>query len=150
MADRSHKLDYGQSHKHSVADAVLKRGGTPILFALLTDSKKLISSVDRSIAGAKNSSIESIPQQTDYGRSHKHSVADLVLAAHATTSTNSGSETATATAAAAAKQQLDLSSIDRYCCSSSTMAAAKLTIRINDRDPDQRHQQKQQHHRIDQ
>ena len=35
MDNRSHKLDYGQSHKHSVADSVLKRGGTPILFALL-------------------------------------------------------------------------------------------------------------------
>ena len=36
MANRSHKLDYyGQSHEHSVADLVLKRGGTPILFALL-------------------------------------------------------------------------------------------------------------------
>ena len=31
----SHELDYGQSHKRSVADALLKRGGTPILFALL-------------------------------------------------------------------------------------------------------------------
>ena len=35
MDDQSHELDYGQSHKRSVADAVLKRGGTPILFALL-------------------------------------------------------------------------------------------------------------------
>jgi len=33
--DRSHKLDYGRSHKHTVADLVLKRGRTPILFALL-------------------------------------------------------------------------------------------------------------------
>ena len=29
------KFDYGQSHKRSFADAVLKRGGTPILFTLL-------------------------------------------------------------------------------------------------------------------
>ena len=35
MDDQSHKLDYGQSHKHSVADSVLKSRGTPILFGLL-------------------------------------------------------------------------------------------------------------------
>ena len=47
MLDYGQLINFGQSHKHSVADAVLKRGGTPILFALLTDSKELISSVDQ-------------------------------------------------------------------------------------------------------
>ena len=31
----------------NLIDAVLKRGGTPILFALLTDSKELISGIGR-------------------------------------------------------------------------------------------------------
>ena len=50
MDHRSNKLDYGQSHKHSVADSVLKRGGTPIFFVLLTDSKELISSINSQLS----------------------------------------------------------------------------------------------------
>eukprot|EP00534_Pseudo-nitzschia_fraudulenta_P016435 CAMPEP_0201251312 /NCGR_PEP_ID=MMETSP0852-20130820/66282_1 /ASSEMBLY_ACC=CAM_ASM_000632 /TAXON_ID=183588 /ORGANISM="Pseudo-nitzschia fraudulenta, Strain WWA7" /LENGTH=171 /DNA_ID=CAMNT_0047550887 /DNA_START=38 /DNA_END=554 /DNA_ORIENTATION=+ len=63
MADRSHKLDYGQSHKRSVADSVLKRGGTPILFALLRlTAKNERRSIDRvfRIDSSNNTSIGSI------------------------------------------------------------------------------------------